>query len=135
VRSPSLRSQGNATTQGRTFKRFLAQNPPAGERVRIDVPSTALAARSTLVTAVAVGITLAMIGALWIAYRRGRVIRPPTTRTQPEESVATLASAIAALDARREANDPSLSSADYDAERAALKARLAAKLADGASPA
>jgi len=135
VRSPSLRSQGNATTQGRTFKRFLAQNPPAGERVRIDVPSTAFAARSTLVTAVAVGIMLAMIGALWIAYRRGRVIRPPTTRTQPEESVATLASAIAALDARREANDPSLSSADYDAERAALKARLAAKLAAGASPA
>ena len=135
VRSPSLRSQGNATTQGRTFKRFLAQNPPAGERVRIDVPSTAFAARSTLVTAVAVGFMLAMIGALWVAYRRGRVIRPPTTRTQPEESVATLASAIAALDARREANDPSLSSADYDAERAALKARLAARLADGTSPA
>ena len=135
VRSPSLRSQGNATTQGRTFKRFLAQNPPAGERVRIDVPSTAFAARSTLVTAVAVGIMLAMIGALWVAYRRGRVIRPPTTRTPPEESVATLASAIAALDARREANDPSLSSADYDAERAALKARLAARLADGTSPA
>jgi len=135
VRAASLRSQGNATTQGRTFKRFLAQNPPEGERVRIDVPSTAFAARSTLVTAVAVGIMLAMIGALWVAYRRGRVIRPPTTRTQPEESVATLASAIAALDARRDANDPSLSSADYDAERAALKARLAARLADGTSPA
>jgi len=135
VRSPSLRSQGNATTQGRTFKRFLAQNPPEGERVRIDVPSTAFAARSTLVTAVAVGVMLAMIAALWVAYRRGRGIRPPVARAQPEESVATLASAIAALDARRDANDPSLSSAEYDAARAALKARLAAKLADGASPA
>jgi hypothetical protein len=135
VRSPSLRSQGNATTQGRTFKRFLAQNPPAGERVRIDVPSTAFAARATLVTAVAIGIMVAMIGALWVAYRRGRVPRPSATRTPAEESVATLASAIAALDARREANDPSLSSAEYDAERAALKARLAAKLAGGASPA
>jgi hypothetical protein len=133
VRSPSLRSQGNATTQGRTFKRFLAQNPPAGERVRIDVPSTAFAARSTLVAAVAVGIMVAMIGALWIAYRRGRVSRPSMARTQPEESVATLASAIAALDARRDAKDPTLSSVAYDAERAALKARLAAKLADGAS--
>jgi hypothetical protein len=133
VRSPSLRSQGNATTQGRTFKRFLAQNPPAGERVRIDVPSTAFAARSTLVAAVAVGIMVAMIGALWVAYRRGRVARAPVVRTQPEESVATLASAIAALDARHEANDPALSSAEYDAERAALKARLAAKLAGGAS--
>ena len=135
VRSPSLRSQGNATTQGRTFKRFLAQNPPAGERVRIDVPSTAFAARSTLVTALIVGIVVVMVIALWIAYRRGRVLRPSATRTPAEESVATLASAIAALDARHEANDPSLSSADYDAERAALKARLAAKLAGGASPA
>jgi hypothetical protein len=135
VRSPSLRSQGNATTQGRTFKRFLAQNPPAGERVRIDVPSTAFAARSTLVTAVAVGILLAMIAALWIAYRRGHVARSPAARAHAEESVATLASAIAALDARRDAKDPSLSSTEYDAERAALKARLAAKLAGGASPA
>jgi hypothetical protein len=135
VRSPSLRSQGNATTQGRTFKRFLAQNPPAGERVRIDVPSTAFAARSTLVTVLIVGIVVVMVIALWIAYRRGLVNRPPASRAHLEESVATLASAIAALDARREANDPSLSSAEYDAERAALKARLAAKLAGGASPA
>ena len=135
VRSPSLRSQGNATTQGRTFKRFLAQNPPAGERVRIDVPSTAFAARSTLVTVLIVGIVVVMVIALWIAYRRGLVLRPSATPTPAEESVATLASAIAALDARHEANDPSLSSADYDAERAALKARLAAKLAGGASPA
>jgi hypothetical protein len=133
VRAASLRSQGNATTQGRTFKRFLAQNPPAGEQVRIDVPSTAFAARSTLVTAVAVGILVAMFGALWIAYRRGRVLRPSASPAPAQESVATLASAIAALDARRDANDPSLSSAAYDAERAALKARLAAKLADSAS--
>jgi len=135
VRAPSLRAQGNATTQGRTLKRFLAQNPPAGERVRIDVPSTAFAARSTLVAAVAVGIALAMIAALWVAYRRGRVLRPSATPAPAEESVAALASAIAALDARRDANDPTLSTADYDAARAALKARLAAKLADGASPA
>src|SRR5258705_876902 len=120
VRSTSLRSQGNATTQGRTFKRFLAQNAPVGERVRIDVPSTAFAERSTLVTAVAVGIALAMVVALLIAYRRGATARPSAPRAPPQESVATLASAIAALDARREANDPSLSSAEYHAERAAL---------------
>ena len=135
VRSTALRSQGNATTQGRTFKRFLAQNAPVGERVRIDVPSTAFTARSTLVTAVAVGISLAMIAALWIAYRRGAGSRALAPRIQLGESVAALASAIAALDARRDAKDPSLSSAEYDAERAALKSRLAAKLADGPGPA
>ena len=39
VRAPSLRSQGTATTEGRTFKRFLAQNAPEGEHIRIEVPS------------------------------------------------------------------------------------------------
>jgi hypothetical protein len=128
VRAPSLRSQGNATTEGRTFKRFLAQNVPAGERVRIDVPSTAAAARSTVVIALAIGLSLAMLAALWVAYRRGARVRPTAP---PPESVETLASAIAALDARREANDPSLTPTAYDAERATLKARLAAALAAG----
>jgi hypothetical protein len=73
-----------------------------------------------------------MVAALWIAYRRGTRTRAPTPRAPRDESVAELASAIAALDARHEANDPSLSTADYDVERAALKARLAAALAGGA---
>ena len=128
VRAPLLRSQGTATTQGRTFKRFLAQNAPAGETVRIDVPSSAAAARSVVVTALAVAVTLAMIGALWVAYRRG--VRPRLAAPTPD-SVETLAAAIAALDARREANDPSLAAAAYDAERSALKARLADALAGG----
>jgi hypothetical protein len=126
VRASSLRSQGTATTEGRTFKRFLAQNAPAGETVRIDVPSSAAAARSVVVTALAVGVTLAMIGALWIAYRRGA--RPRLAGRTPD-SVETLAAAIAALDARREANDPTLAPAAYDAERSSLKARLAGALA------
>ncbi|MDB4900088.1 MAG: hypothetical protein JWN53_1896, partial [Gemmatimonadetes bacterium] len=46
ARSASLRAQGEATTQGHTFKRFLAQGAPAGERLRIDVPSTAVATRT-----------------------------------------------------------------------------------------
>jgi hypothetical protein len=131
VRSPSLRSQGTATTQGRTFKRFLAQNAPAGEHVRIDVPSTAFAARSTIVVTVAVAVMVAMMAALWIAYRRGIGARSPASPPDRVDTVATLASAIAALDARRDANDPSLSMSHYDAERAALKARLAAALAAG----
>jgi hypothetical protein len=126
VRSTSLRSQGEATTQGRTFKRFLAQNAPKGEEVRIDVPSTASDARSTVVIALAVGLVLAMVAALAVAYRRGGSTR---TRAPARDGADSLAAAIAALDARRDANDPSLSAAAYDAERAALKARLAAALA------
>ena len=71
-----------------------------------------------------------MIGALWVAYRRGA--RPRLAASTPD-GVETLAAAIAALDARREANDPTLAPAAYDAERSALKARLADALAAGGS--
>jgi hypothetical protein len=130
VRGPSLRSQGNASTQGRTFKRFVAQGVPKGEQIRIDVPSTSADARDTVVIVLAIGLVLAMIAALAVAFRRGasaRAVAAP--RDGPEELVA----AIAALDARRDANDPTLAPAIYDAERAELKARLAAVLAGGAT--
>jgi hypothetical protein len=126
VRSPVLRSEGSATTQGRTFKRFLGQNVPAAERVRIEVPSNAAAARTTVVIALSVGLALAMVGALWVAYRRGARVRPARPA---RESVESLAAAIAALDARHEARDPTLPAERYAAERAALKARLSAVLA------
>jgi hypothetical protein len=130
VRGASLRAQGTATTQGRTFKRFLAQNAPAGERIRIDVPSSAAAARTTVVVVLSVGLALAMIGALWVAYRRGDGVR--RVAPLPRETADALAVAIAALDARHEARDPSLTDERYAEQRAALKARLAAALA-GAS--
>ena len=129
VRSASLRSQGTATTEGRTFKRFLAQNAPEGERIRIEVPSTAASARSTVVVALTVAVALAMISALWIAYRRGAGVRRVVI--QPSDSVDSLAGAIAALDARHDARDASLSDEEYAAQRGALKARLSAVLAGG----
>jgi hypothetical protein len=130
VRAPSLRSQGNATTEGRTFKRFLAQNAPQGERVRIEVPSTAAAARSNVVLLLTIVVAFAMIVALWVAYRRGAPSRRAIV-SAPIESVDSLAAAIASLDARHDARDPSLSTEQYDAQRAALKSRLAAMLAAG----
>lgn len=129
VRSASLRTKGTATTEGRTFKRFLAQNVPQGERVRIEVPSTAAAARSTVVVALSIAVMLAMVSALWIAYRRGAGARRVVV--EPRESVDSLAGAIAALDARHDARDASLSDEAYAAQRTALKARLSAVLAAG----
>ena len=131
VRSASLRAQGTATTEGRTFKRFLAQNAPQGERVRIEVPSSAATARSTVVVALSIAVTVAMISALWIAYRRGTGTRRVVV--EPRESVESLAGAIAALDARHDARDASLSDEEYAAQRTALKARLSAVLAAGAA--
>jgi hypothetical protein len=130
AKAPSLRAQGSVSTQGRTFKRFLAQGAPAGETVRIDVPTAAGATRVNVLIGLAVVIVLAMIGALWRALSRrgargtgtGASVDAPAT---PESLVA----AIAALDARRDAGDAALGEEQYSRERAALKARLAAALA------
>jgi len=129
VRSAALRSQGTATTEGRTFKRFLAQNAPEGERVRIEVPSSGASTRTTVVVALFVAVTVAMISALWIAYRRGASARRVVA--EPRDSVESLAGAIATLDARHAAHDASLSDDEYAAQRTALKARLSAMLAAG----
>jgi hypothetical protein len=50
------------------------------------------------------------------------------------ENVESLAAAIAALDARHEARDPTLPADRYATERAALKARLSAVLAGDPRP-
>lgn len=126
VRGPNLRSMGDATTQGRTFKRFLAQSAPRGERVRIDVPVTTAATRTRVLVGVAVLIALAMIATLARALaRRG----PRAAVESPATSTDSLAAAIAALDARHEAGDASLTPERYTSERAALKAQLSAALA------
>ena len=131
ARGPSLRAQGSVSTQGRTFKRFLAQGAPAGETIRIDVPTAAGATRVNVLIAVAVVIVLAMIGALWRALSR-RAPRAPRASGATIDAPATaesLVAAIAALDARRESGDTTLDEVHYSAERAALKARLAEALA------
>jgi hypothetical protein len=128
VRSANLRSMGEVTTQGRRFKRFLAQSAPKGETVRVDVPVTSAGTRTRVLVGLAIAIALAMIATLARALLR----RAPRGRTAsaPTESVTSLAAAIAALDARRDAGDGTLDDATYTRERAALKAQLAASLAE-----
>ena len=92
--------------------------------MRIEVPSTAASARSTVVVALSVAVMLAMISALCdrVPARRGArgVSRPSRARAS-----TSLAGAIAALDARRDARDASLS--DEDVRRAAHRAQGAAR--------
>ena len=128
VAGADLRSMAAATTSGRTFKRFLAQDVPARSVVHITVPITTEGTRTKVLVALACGIALIMAGALARALigRGGTArARPATTANDAE----TLAAAIARLDARREAGDASLGEATYAAERSALKGRLAAALA------
>lgn len=131
AKGPSLRAQGSVSTQGRTFKRFLAQGPPAGETIRIDVPTAAGATRVNVLIAVAVVIVLAMIAALWraLSRRTPRVAAATGASVDAPATAESLVAAIAALDARHESGDAALDEVHYSAERAALKARLAAALA------
>jgi hypothetical protein len=128
ARGASLRGQGTVNTEGRTFKRFLAQGALAGEDMRIDVPAAAAGTRGRVLIGLAVVIALAMIGAL----ARALVHRAPRTdreRGSAPPRAEALAAAIAALDARHEAGDPMLDESRYATQRAELKAQLAAALA------
>jgi hypothetical protein len=128
VSGADLRSMPAATTGGRTFKRFLAQDVPAGSTVRVTVPVTTQALRTKVLVALACAIAVIMIGALGRSLLRStsgprRVVVP--ARDPSDDLVA----AIALLDARKERADPTLDAASYAAQRAALKAKLVDALA------
>ncbi len=97
VRAPLLRSMGEVTTQGREFKRFLAQGPAEGATVRIDVPTTSATTRTRVLVGVAIVIALAMVGALVRALRR-RAPDAVTPSGGMDESAGTLARACGAQD-------------------------------------
>lgn len=133
VSGGSLAPTDAATTGGRTFKRFLGQNAPPGDTIRIDVPATTATARTSVLAVVAAVIGLAMIVALVVALRRKRADASVVAMPAPREDESLLA-AIAALDARRERGDPALDAETYAAQRAELKSRLALALAASTPP-
>jgi hypothetical protein len=129
ARSATLRSQGTATTQGRTFKRFLSQGTAADEELRIDVPTAAFATRTRVLAGLAILIGLAMAAALARALL-GRSAAARAARQAPPPRSESLLAALAVLDARHEAGDVGLSPEGYASERASLKTALTAALAE-----
>jgi hypothetical protein len=128
ARSTSLRAQDTVHTQGHTFKRFLANGVPVGEELRIDVPTAAAGTR----TRVLIGLAVLFVLAMGAALARALVSRGPRTAAPAAVAASraeSLAAAIAALDARRDAGDATLDPARYASERADLKAQLAEALA------
>ncbi|MEP6990791.1 MAG: hypothetical protein ABJA80_07685 [bacterium] len=128
VSGATLHAMDAATTGGRTFKRFLTQDVPAGSRVRIAVPTTTDATRTTVLVGIALALGLAMVAALVRALAgRGQVVRRRVIASgRPSE---LLLAEIAALDGRSERGDPTLDALSYAENRAALKSQLAAALA------
>ncbi|MDB4915837.1 MAG: hypothetical protein JWM95_3481 [Gemmatimonadetes bacterium] len=128
-----LRATAAATTQGRTFKRFLGQDVPKDERVRIAVPVTTAATREIVLMVLAGVMALLMAAALWRALSRRDRVAP--VRALPPSETQLLVSEIAELDARWERADATLSADEHRARREALKARLNVLLAQEQAPA
>jgi hypothetical protein len=133
VRGAALRSMDTVSTQGRTFKRFLAQDVGKGQAVRVDVPAASSDTRARVLVGLAVLIAAAMAAAFARAmmsrrpHRHALASHVPLAPSVPESEA--LLAAIAALDVSREAGAPVADDAGYSAQRAALKARLVAALA------
>lgn len=138
VQEPTARVQGAAfretepvSTEGRVFRRFLAQDLGPSTVVRIDLPQAIGALRQQVYKIVAVVVLVAMIGAGAFAFRRGRPriaapVAPPVIRRSRE-----LVRAIATLDDDFNRLSPvdEQARAGYEARRAQLKRELADALA------
>ena len=141
ARGAKLTAVTPVTLEGRSFRRFLAQEVPAGSAVELDVPAgekvggvTRFAVPGTIV---AVG--LLMLGALAMSSRRKAATpapaaplpEPPPAPVVPalDDETARLAREIAALDDAHAEGAGEGAEADYATRRAELKRRLAAALA------
>ncbi len=134
VSAPHLRETAPVNADGRTFRRFLAQDLDAKAVVSIDVPNAGGPAPERVDFGVGVAIAAAMLVALLFATRRswrpahGAAVQPPAPMTQS----AFVARQIAELDEsfERSASRSAAERETYDARRAELKRQLADALAD-----
>lgn len=129
VQAPGLRETPAVSAEGRTFRRFIAQDVGAGAVVRVDPPRVIGEARERVYSGVGVLFIAAMLIALVFAARR----RPRRSAVLPTESpsrrlVREIAQLDDAFERELDANDQAR--ADYEARRASLKSELAHVLAD-----
>jgi hypothetical protein len=133
----NLQEVDPVSAQGRTFKRYLAQNAPANSVVRIVAPAAVEHTGASYRVWLAGAIGALMLAALVLTVVRRTPRRVPVAFAPPAPPVTTRASdsllrELATLDASFE-RVPSPSAEErsrYDAERAALKSRVAAALAE-----
>jgi hypothetical protein len=130
VAAPRLREVAPVNADGRTFRRFLAQDLDASTVVRIDVPGAGALKPERVDLGVGAAIAAAMLVALLFATRRSfRVPRPAPVVAEAPSSV--LARRIAELDDSFEhgASRDDGARETYNARREELKRQLADALA------
>jgi len=137
VQGPGLRETPAVNAEGRTFRRFLAQDVGAGVVVRIEPPRVLAINRGPLFAGVGMFAIAAMFVAVVFASRRRIPSRRAATVAAPADSPSRrLVREIAELDDayEREANASEQARADYEARRATLKSELAHLLAAERGP-
>ena len=132
VSGARLTKRDTASTSGRTFQRWLAEDVPASAVVSIGFHESAAAREHRIVVVLGTLVAALMAAALFVAFGRRTpkraVAATPGFSADARES---LVREIALLDASWE-RDPLRTperAAEYDERRRALKARLAALLA------
>lgn len=119
-----------ATFDGRTLRRWLAQDVPAGNVVTVEMPPIALDQRQLYVAGILLAVGVVMLLSLARSFQRRapQVAVPGSEIFEPPEK---LAQRIVELDRRfqRRRAPGEAERAAYEAERAALKDRLTEALA------
>ena len=129
VEGARLREMPAVSIDGRTFRRFLAQDVPANAVIRVTPPRSTEESRGTM-RILALLIAVAMFGAAgawWFVRRRGA---PAIASRAAPSDVESLIGELASLDARFERQSAAAGArAEYEARRTELKSRIASALA------
>ena len=134
VEAPHLREVAPVSAEGRTFRRFLAQDLDANAVVRIDIPAPAraLVKLYRAIDGIIVGVML--VAVLFALRRRRSYVRPTSPIVAEMRESTQIAQRIAELDDMFERNaalehEP-FDRESYAAQRDELKQKLARALAD-----
>ena len=134
VEAPHLREVAPVSADGRTFRRFLAQDLDADAVVRIDVPPPARALGKLYLGIDGVIVGAMLVAVLFALRRRRSYVRPTSPIVAEMRESNLIAQRIAELDdmfqrnAALEREPPDRDS--YTAQRDELKQKLAQALAD-----
>jgi hypothetical protein len=140
VQGPRMAAVDPVLVEGRSFRRFLGQDVPAGARIVVDAPAPQPEWTRWIVPALLALLGLAMVSALALPRRRRALLTPTSAPRAPEPAIDTdaaqLAQRIASLDDafEREPTPSADARESYERTRAALKSELSDALARVGAP-
>jgi len=126
VTGPTMEAVDSVETEGRTFRRYMGQDVPAGSVIAVDVPAPPAAPRTLYYTTIVVALGMLMLLALGRSVRRRRTSPLMNPGGGMSGDAEDLAARIAMLDAsfQRRRNPTDAERQEYLRTRGGLKAML-----------